>query len=124
MVDDHDPELGVKGMEGVPPEYWLGVCRGLEAAVALVEASSETICEVLNSYRILALPEFPAAIEALGQRQGRRLAKACRATAKSLRKRQAKMRDNDAQDYSMCIYSFAFELIHEYRQNKIINLLR
>jgi len=125
MADERDPELGVEGLEGVPPEYWLGVCRGLEAAVALVEASSETVGEVLSSYPILALPEFPAAIKALGQQQeDPRTSEACRGTAEFLRTLQLQIRDNDAPWYAGWFYNCATDLEQEYRQDPQVNLWR
>jgi hypothetical protein len=49
----------------VDPSYWLGICRGSKAAIAWPKRD---LAEVLCEFPILALPEFPAALDWLNSK--------------------------------------------------------
>jgi hypothetical protein len=81
----------------VPPEYWLGVARGFEAARAFLGSPVEATGDVLHEYPILGLPEFPDALRALARTQpDPRAARACADGAQRLTAAHARILAHNA----------------------------
>src|SRR5262245_26304859 len=102
MADDRSTP-SPEDLKDVPPEYWLGVCSGQAAAESFVAADSgEAVGRTLGRYPILALPEFPSAIEALGERIGNpEAAEACRMVAQELRSFQGRFRGDEPAGFAV-----------------------
>jgi len=99
------------------------VCQGQEAAAARATAAPAEVPGVLESYPILALPEFPAALEALAEQPGAPgAAEAGRACAEQLRAWQARRRAEDQPGYADWLGDCAITLSQEYRQDPQVNV--
>ena len=111
--------------ESIPPIYWLGVCRGLEAAKTFATCSWEGLSEVLVHYPILILPEFPDAIRALASLvEDANAQKAFAARAINLSLLHDLLRQEDPQLLASLYHSCGIELVQDYRQDRRLNVDR
>jgi hypothetical protein len=123
-MPDHDPPP-LPPVPEVPPVYWLGVCHGLDAASALMEASPEEIDDILRRFPILSLPEFPDAIAGFPEASNHpELAEVFNADAGALRALMNLLRTEAAESLARLLIACAIELAQEVRGIPRLNVSR
>ena len=109
--------------ESILASYWLGVCRGLEAAQALAACPSEELDWVLAYYPILSLPEFPDAIRALATLiEDTDAQEAFEVRAIDLSRFHDVLRREAPQGLASLYQDCAIELVQDYRQDRRVNV--
>ena len=112
-------------LDEVPPIYWLGVCRGSDAAVAWMQAPAENIDEIFQKFPILALPEFPAAMAAVAEHSGQsELTESYSKQAGTLQNLLARVQFDQPLFYSYLLQKCAAELFEDFRGIPRLNVLR
>lgn len=103
------------------PDYWLGICQGMDAAEAFIQASDAQICGLLDTYPILLLPGFPQALKVLNRgRDGSRHEDA----HQRLQDLQDSLRQQDAIAYGQRLHLCAICLAQDIGGDRRINLVR
>jgi tetratricopeptide (TPR) repeat protein len=112
----------------VQPFYWLTVCHGSEASDAFL-FPQKRMSELLNTYPVLMLPEFPAAIESVGQvaSDDPVLPDLCCRRAEQLRQVHGTLRQRFPSEYAHLMARIGIELANEgqpdgNRENRLVNV--
>lgn len=122
-------DSGPQGPPPVPHTYWLTVCRGMEAAEALVlalrEFTPQRLDALVRQYPVLMLPELPHALRGVAEeKEDSTEANQWTGASKLLGAFQSWVASEQTKSFAVVMVACATELAAEERGERPINLQR